>query len=91
MLGINTDLFTNPHSIYREGRSLVINLNTEEIVLCPFRKFFNIDEIEETSMSIVQEQMKTAILQYAVTLKFERNSAVKGRRIFPAVFSCRGK
>ena len=62
MLGINTDLFTNPHSIYREGRSLVINLNTEEIVLCPFRKFFNIDEIEETSMSIVQEQMKTAKL-----------------------------
>ena len=62
MLGINTDLFTNPNSIYREGRSLVINLTTEEIVLCPFRKFFNIGEIEETDMSIVQEQMKAASL-----------------------------
>ena len=55
-----TDIYTNPNSIYREGRSLVINLTTEEIVLCPFRKFFNINEIPETSMKVVAEQIKSA-------------------------------
>lgn len=47
------DIYINQNSIYREGRSLVINIDTDEIVLCPFRKFFNIDEIPETSMSVV--------------------------------------
>lgn len=47
------DIYTNPQSIFREGRSLVIDLQSEEIVLCPFRKFFNLNEIEETSLQNV--------------------------------------
>ncbi len=47
------DLYENPDSIYREMRSLVVDFAREEIVLCPFRKFFNIGEIPETSMERV--------------------------------------
>ena len=49
--GGKTDLYANPDSIYREMRGLVINMETEEIVVAPFRKFFNINEIPETSLN----------------------------------------
>lgn len=58
----NSDIFSNPDSIYREARSLVVNLNNGDIVLCPFQKFFNIGEIPETDLSIVKEQIKKASL-----------------------------
>ena len=54
------DIYKNPNSIYREGRSLVINFTKDEIVLCPFRKFFNINEIPETSLDVVLNQIKNA-------------------------------
>ena len=56
------DLYKNLNSIYREARSLVIDLNTEEIVLCPFKKFFNINELPETNLNLIQEQIKNADL-----------------------------
>lgn len=57
-----SDMRNNPNSIFREGRSLVINIDTDEIVLCPFRKFFNIDEIPETNMSNVIEKIQNSDL-----------------------------
>ena len=48
------DIYTNPNSIFREARSLVIDLNSEEIVLCPFRKFFNLNEIDEFSLENIK-------------------------------------
>jgi T4 RnlA family RNA ligase len=54
------DLFINPDSILRECRSIVIDLKNRELVLVPFRKFFNINEIEETSIHNVMEEMKSA-------------------------------
>lgn len=35
------------NGIFQECRSIVINLKTEEIVLCPQKKFFNIGERKE--------------------------------------------
>lgn len=59
----DTDMYTNRFSIYREARSLVIDLNQENIVLCPFKKFFNINEIPgETDVSTVFEQIQRADL-----------------------------
>lgn len=47
------DLYLNNDSILREGRSLVLDLISEDIVLCPFRKFFNLNEVPETSIKYV--------------------------------------
>ena len=46
--------------IYRECRSLVIDVKNEVIVLCPFRKFRNINECKETNIDIICSMMKTA-------------------------------
>ena len=42
--GGNIDLYTNEHSIYRELRGTVIDMEENELINCPFRKFFNINE-----------------------------------------------
>lgn len=60
ILGGDTDLYTNPNSIYREMRGLCIDVLNDEIVLCPFPKFFNVNEIEETAIDIVKNQIKQA-------------------------------
>lgn len=58
--GGDIDIYTNTESIYREMRGLVVNIKTDEIVLCPFRKFFNVEELEETSLSVVYDKLKKA-------------------------------
>ena len=58
--GGDSDLFTNPDSIYRNCRGTVIDMKCGELVLLPFRKFFNIGEISETSLSVVAEKLKNA-------------------------------
>lgn len=60
--GGETDLFSNPNSILRNCRGTVINMQTCELVLLPFKKFFNIDEIEECSMEVVVKKIKHAEL-----------------------------
>lgn len=60
ILGGDTDLYTNSNSIYREMRGLCINVLNDEIVLLPFPKFFNINELEETSIDVVKEKIKNA-------------------------------
>ena len=39
--GGNIDIATNPKSIYREFRGLVVDMKNEDIINCTFRKFFN--------------------------------------------------
>lgn len=46
---------------YRECRSVVIDVLRDELVLTPFRKFFNINELEETQLHVVQERMNDAV------------------------------
>ena len=60
VLGGDIDIYNNPLSIYREMRGLAVDMEREQIVLCPFAKFFNIDEIEETSLNVVKSEIKRA-------------------------------
>lgn len=56
-LGIDWDAY---NGFYRECRSVVIDVLNDCLVLTPFRKFFNINEREETQLSIVQEKIENA-------------------------------
>lgn len=55
------DEFWNSYDgLYRETRSLVIDLKNEKMVLTPFRKFRNMNESEETSYENVVNKIKSA-------------------------------
>lgn len=54
------DFWDRYGGFYRECRSVVIDIETECIVLCPFSKFFNINELEETSIENVQKRIEKA-------------------------------
>lgn len=41
------EMWSDENSIYRECRSVVIDIRTFEVVQAPFRKFFNLNEVEE--------------------------------------------
>lgn len=47
-------------SPYREARSVVIDLEKMKLVTCGFRKFFNINEVEENKVEKLQEKIKEA-------------------------------
>lgn len=51
-------MWEDEDSPLREARSLVFNLRTEEMVLTPFRKFFNLNEVWETSTEVVEVKIK---------------------------------
>lgn len=51
-------MWEDENSPLREARSLVFNLRTEEMVLTPFRKFFNLNEVWETSTEVVEAKIK---------------------------------
>ena len=53
-------MWTDQDSPYRECRSIVIDLKKEEIVTCGFRKFFNLNEVEENMLDNVAEKIKSA-------------------------------
>jgi hypothetical protein len=55
---LQKDFWTNKNSIYKECRSVVIELEKEELVLTPFRKFYNLNEVEENSLQNIQERIK---------------------------------
>lgn len=55
-------LFDMYDGFYKECRSLVIDLINEEIVLCPFKKFRNINECEETSLENIKNRINKAKL-----------------------------
>lgn len=45
---------------YKECRSVVIDVKSEEIILSPFKKFRNLDECEENKIEVITEKIKTA-------------------------------
>ena len=47
-------MWEDENSIYRECRSLVIDLENECIALCSFRKFFNLNEVKENTLEKYQ-------------------------------------
>lgn len=56
-LGIDWNIY---NGFYRECRSVVIDVLNDCLVLTPFRKFFNINELEETQLHIVQKKIDSA-------------------------------
>jgi tRNA splicing ligase len=56
----NRDMWSNINSLFRECRSVVIDLVRDELVLAPFRKFFNLNEVPETSIDNIREKIATA-------------------------------
>lgn len=54
------DLWDRYNGFYRECRSVVIDVEKNCLVLTPFSKFFNINELEETSIENIQNQIDAA-------------------------------
>lgn len=57
---VQRGMWEEPDSIYRECRSVVIDLLHEELVLTPFRKFFNLNEVEENKIEVVTDKFLNA-------------------------------
>ncbi|MFK7678708.1 RNA ligase [Bacillus sp. Wb] len=57
---VQEKMWEDKDSIYRECRSVVIDLKKEQLVLTPFRKFFNLDEVEENKLDVITEKFKSA-------------------------------
>lgn len=45
---------------YQECRSIVIDCQKNQIVICPFKKFFNLNEVEETSEENIRQEIECA-------------------------------
>ncbi len=54
------DIWERYGGFYRECRSIVIDVVRCRIVLCPFRKFMNLNETEETSLENIQKRIAAA-------------------------------
>ena len=54
------DLWDRYDGFYRECRSIVIDVVNDCIILSPFSKFFNINELEETSLDNIQKRIDSA-------------------------------
>ena len=50
-------MWEDKNSPLREARSLVFDIMTEELVLTPFRKFFNLNEVEENSIENIKKEI----------------------------------
>lgn len=69
-------MWTDPNSIYRECRSIVIDLEKEQLVLTPFRKFFNLNEVEENKIETVINKINHAkVVEVADKLDGSMHSA----------------
>lgn len=55
-------MWEDENSIYRQCRSLVIDLENEEIVVSPFKKFFNLNEVEENKLERILGEIEVANL-----------------------------
>ena len=54
------DLWDRYDGFYRECRSVVIDVENDCIILSPFSKFFNVNELEETSLENIQRRISNA-------------------------------
>lgn len=56
----NLDMYKNKKSMYRECRSIVIDLKTLDIIICAPKKFFNVNEVPETEFNKLIKNIKKA-------------------------------
>jgi RNA ligase len=54
------DFWDRYDGIYRECRSVVIDVVKDCIILCPMKKFWNLNELEETSLENIQDRISKA-------------------------------
>jgi len=59
---LSHEFWEQDDGFFRECRSIVIDLSQEKIVLAPFRKFHNLNEVPENAVDIVTEEIKNAKL-----------------------------
>lgn len=64
------NIWEDKDSIYRECRSVVIDLEEEKLILTPFRKFFNLNEVEENKIENVEKEIENAKL-FEITDKLD--------------------
>lgn len=57
---LDLGLWEDPNSIFRECRSIVIDIENEAIVICPFRKFFNLNEVAENKLDVIAKEIEEA-------------------------------
>lgn len=70
------DFWDRYGGLYRECRSVVINVAEEHIVLCPARKFYNVNELPETSIEVVQNKITHAsVIEFSDKLDGSMQSA----------------
>lgn len=60
LIAAANEMWGNTDSLNREARGLVIDLRNEEIVNCPFKKFFNVGEVPETQMDVILDKIKNS-------------------------------
>lgn len=64
------ELWNNRNSIYRECRSVIIDLINDELVLSPFSKIFNMNEVEENRIENMKRDINEAAL-FEITDKLD--------------------
>lgn len=57
---MHESMWTDTESVFRECRSVVIDIFNEQLVLVPFRKFFNLNEVEENKFERIETEIKNA-------------------------------
>lgn len=57
---MHESMWTDTESVFRECRSVVIDIFNEQLVLVPFRKFFNLNEVEENKFERIENEIKNA-------------------------------
>lgn len=56
------DFWKRYNGFYRECRSVVIDVENECLILTPFAKFFNVNELDETSVDTIQKRIREAVV-----------------------------
>jgi hypothetical protein len=70
------DFWDRCDGIYRECRSVVIDVVNDCIVLCPMKKFWNLNELEETSLENIKDRInKATIIEFSDKLDGSMQSA----------------
>ena len=54
------DFWDKYDGLYKECRSVVIDINTSEVIMLPMNKFFNINELQETSYDNILNKLSIA-------------------------------
>lgn len=60
LMDTDAEFWKKYDGMYRECRSVVIDKKNECFVLTPFRKFFNLNETEETAEKLIRERIANA-------------------------------